>query len=147
MKMGLGHVMSRRQLLRRASVIGVAGAAGLLVGGVVRAVGGIVHDSMSADPTVRLASAMGRRDEMVRIGRAALAAGVVEPDARGLIAGLRGSSPALDDALTDGSADEIRAALDAVRLREFTAASALVRVGGWVLAPSEARACALVSLA
>jgi hypothetical protein len=139
--------MSRRQLLRRASAIGIAGAAGLLAGGVVRAVGGIVSDSMSADPAVRLASAMGRRDEMVRIGRAALAAGVVEPDARALVAGLRRSSPALDDALRDGSADDVRAALDAVRLREFAAASGLVRVGGWVLAPSEARACALVSLA
>jgi hypothetical protein len=58
------------------------------------------------------------------------------------------SVPDLDAALRRGSGDDIRAALDIGRRREFAIHGAdVIRIDGWVVARSEARACALIALA
>jgi hypothetical protein len=91
---------------------------------------------------------MPHRDGAARVGRAALDAGAVEPDVRGLLAGLGESVPNLADVLREGSDDDLRAALDDARRRDFAdRAGGLTRVEGWVVARTEARVCALVALA
>jgi hypothetical protein len=81
------------------------------------------------------------------VGRAALDAGAVERDVRGLMAGLRESVPNLADVLRAGSDDDLRAAIDDARRRDFAErAEGLTRIEGWVVARTEARVCALVAL-
>ncbi|HEX2754085.1 MAG TPA: hypothetical protein VHM48_01405, partial [Candidatus Limnocylindrales bacterium] len=101
-----------------------------------------------SSPGARLASVLAHSDSAARIGRAALAGGFVERDVRGLLAGLAGSIPDLDALLRDGGDDDVRAALDVARRREFAApGAAVLRIDGWIVAPTEARACALIALA
>jgi hypothetical protein len=91
---------------------------------------------------------MGTREGAGRIGRAALAGGLVEPDVDGLMAGLVAAVPRLDVLLRDGTDDDIRAALDVARRREFAdRTNGFTRIDGWVVARTEARVCALIALA
>jgi hypothetical protein len=72
---------------------------------------------------------------------------LVERDASGLLSGLAGSVPDLSGLLRDGSDDDVRAALDGARRHDFaTRGSGLMRIDGWVVARTEARACALIAL-
>jgi hypothetical protein len=72
---------------------------------------------------------------------------LVERDASGLLSGLAESVPDLSGLLRDGSDDDVRAALDAARRHDFaTRSSGLMRIDGWVVARTEARACALIAL-
>jgi hypothetical protein len=65
-----------------------------------------------------------------------------------LLAGLAASVPDLDAVLRHGTDDDVRAALDVARRREFAArAPDVIRIDGWVVARTEARACALIALA
>jgi hypothetical protein len=137
--------ISRRTFLHRGALLTIAAAGSVLIGG---SVAGLLGFGRAASPGARLAAALAHGDGAARIGRAALASDLVERDVRGLMAGLVEAIPDLADLLRDGSDDDIRAALDAARRRDFvTRGSGLLRVGGWVVARTEARACALVALA
>lgn len=143
----LRRAVTRRQLLRGAGVLAVAGLGAISAGSVGRSLGVAFERDPTRRAAARLAAAIGRHDEMVRVGRAALAAGVVETDPAVLLVRLFQSAPTLEAALRDGSDVDIRASLDAARLREFATAGPVVTIGGWVVAPAEARSCAVVALA
>jgi hypothetical protein len=115
---------------------------------VAGSVSGLLPFGRSATPGQRLAAALAHGDSAARVGQAALASGHVERNVPGLLAGLAASVPELDAALRDGTDDDIRVALDVGRRREFAAHGADVfRIDGWVVARTEARACALIALA
>jgi hypothetical protein len=72
----------------------------------------------------------------------------VERDVAGLMAGLADAVPDLSGLLRDGTDDDVRAALDVARRHEFAGRGpGLIRIEGWVVARTEARACALIALA
>lgn len=136
--------LSRRTLLRGAILVAIGGAASV-VGG---SVSGVLPLGRPLAPGARLAAALAHSDAAARVGRAALAGSHVERDVVGLLAGLRSCVPDLDDALRNGTDDDIRAALDAGRRREFAGHGAdVILIDGWVVARSEARVCALIALA
>jgi hypothetical protein len=139
------RTLSRRTFLRRGAWVAIAGAASVAISGSgARALA--PHRAPGAGE--RLVAVITHGEGAARVGRSALAAGVVEADVRGLIAGLQAGAPGLADLLRGGSDDEIRAALDAARRRDFAErADGLTRVDGWVVARTEARVCALVALA
>ena len=136
--------ISRRTFLRRGAWVAIAGAASMAIAGTA------ARALVSGRPTSageRLAAVMPHRDGAVRVGRAALDAGAVERDVRGLLAGLSESVPNLADVLRAGSDDDLRAAIDDARRRDFAErADGLTQVEGWVVARTEARVCALVAL-
>jgi hypothetical protein len=137
--------ISRRTFLRRSAWIVVAGAASVVGAG---AASGLLRFGPAPTAGARLAASLMHGEGAARVGRAALASGLVEHDARGLIAGLTSAVPDLDALLRDGTDDDIRAALDVARRRDFASRGAgVIRIGGWVVAATEARACALVALA
>ena len=136
--------ISRRTFLRCAAWAAVAGAASMAIGGTAARA---LLPGRAASASERLAAVMPHRDGAARVGRAALDAGAVERDVRGLMAGLRESVPNLADVLRAGSDDDLRAAIDDARRRDFAErAEGLTRVEGWVVARTEARVCALVAL-
>ena len=137
--------MSRRAFLVRSAWVAIAaGAAGALGG----SASGVLRFGGAASPGARLAAALPHGDGAARVGRAALASGLVERDVRGLMTGLATAVPDLSGLLRDGTDDDIRAALDAARRHDFaTRGSGLIRIEGWVVARTEARACALIALA
>lgn len=143
---GLGpRRISRRTLLRGGILVAIGGAASLVTGAPVAS---LLRLGRPSAPGARLAAALPHGDGAVRLGRAALAGGLVERDAAGLVAGLAESVPDLHGVLRDGSDDDLRAALDLARRREFAAHGRdVVRLEGWVVARTEARACALIALA
>jgi hypothetical protein len=111
-------------------------------------VSGLLPFGRQIAPGARLAAALAHGDAAARVGRAALASGHVERDVSGLLAGLAASVPDLDAVLRDGTDDDVRAALDVARRREFAARGGdVIRIDGWVVARTEARACALIALA
>jgi hypothetical protein len=137
--------MSRRMLLQRAILVAIAGAASVVGLGSAT---GLLRFGRPSAPGARLAAVLAHSDGAARLGRAALAGGHVERDVPGLLAGLSGSVPDLHALLRDGSDDDVRAALDLARRREFAAHDAsVIRIDGWVVARTEARACALIALA
>jgi hypothetical protein len=137
--------ISRRTFLRRGAWVAIAGAASMAIAGTAARA---LLPGRAATASERLAAVMPHRDGAARVGRAALDAGAVEPDVRGLLAGLGESVPNLADILREGSDDDLRAALDDARRRDFAdRAGGLTRVEGWVVARTEARVCALVALA
>ena len=139
-----GPRLSRRSLLRGGILVAIAGVASLVAG----SVSGLLPFGRPTAPGVRLAAALAHSDAAARIGRAALASGRVERDVPGLLAGLAASVPDLDAVLRDGTDDDVRAALDLARRREFAACGPdVIRIDGWVVARTEARACALIALA
>jgi hypothetical protein len=135
----------RRTFLRHGAWVAIAGAASVAMSGSgARALAA----RRAPGAGERLVAVITHGEGAARVGRSALAAGVVEADVRGLIAGLQAGAPGLADLLRGGSDDEIRAALDAARRRDFgERADGLTRVDGWVVARTEARVCALVALA
>ena len=136
--------ISRRTFLRRAAWAAIAGAASMAIGGTAARA---ILPGRAASAGERLAAVMPHRDGAARVGRAALDAGAVERDVRGLLTGLGEAVPNLADILRDGSDDDLRAALDDARRRDFAErADGLTRVEGWVVARTEARVCALVAL-
>ena len=136
--------ISRRTFLRCAAWAAVAGAASMAIGGTAARA---LLPGRAASASERLAAVMPHRDGAARVGRAALDAGAVERDVRGLLAGLRESVPNLADVLRAGSDDDLRAAIEDARRRDFAErAGGLTRVEGWVVARTEARVCALVAL-
>jgi hypothetical protein len=136
--------VSRRTLLRGGIMLAVGGAVSVVAGSVA----GLLPFGRQVTPGARLTAVLAHSDAAARVGRAALVGGHVERDAVSLLAGLAASVPDLDAALRDGSDDDIRAALDVARRREFAAHGAdVIRIDGWVVARSEARACALIALA
>ena len=137
--------MSRRAFLVRSAWLAIAAGTAVAVGGLAS---GVLRFGGAASPGARLAAALPHGDGAARVGRAALASGLVELDVRGLMAGLATAVPDLSGLLRDGSDDDIRAALDAARRREFAERGpGLMRIEGWVVARTEARACALIALA
>jgi hypothetical protein len=137
--------MSRRAFLVRSAWL--AGAAGLAVafGG---SASGVLGFGRAASPGARLAAALPHSEGAARVGRAALASGLVERDAAGLMAGLADAVPNLSGLLRDGTDDDVRAALDVARRYDFAGRGpGLIRIDGWVVARTEARACALIALA
>ena len=135
---------SRRTILRGGILLAIGGAASAVAG----SVSDLLPFGRAVTPGARLAAVLAHRDAAARVGRAALASGHVERDADALLAGLVASVPDLDAALRNGSDDDVRAALDIARRREFAAHGAgVIRIDGWVVARSEARACALIALA
>ena len=117
----------------------------MVAGGSASALGRIGRPSA---PAARLAAVLPHSGGAARLGRAALAGGLVERDVRGLLAGLAASVPDLHGLLLDGDDDEVRAALDLARRQELAAHGAgLMRIDGWVVARTEARICALIALA
>lgn len=144
MSRGPGSI-TRRSFLRRAVGLAIGGAASILAVGAAPA---LLRIGRPVAPGARLAAVLPHSDSAGRIGRAALAGGLVERDVRGLMAGLAGSIPDVVELLRDGSDDDVRATLDAARHREFAArGAAVLRIDGWIVAPTEARACALIALA
>ena len=137
--------ISRRTFLRCAAWAAVAGAASMAIAGTAARA---LLPGRATTAGERLAAVMPHRDSAARVGRAVLDAGAVERDVRGLLTGLGEAVPNLADILRDGSDDDLRAALDDARRRDFAErADGLTRVEGWVVARTEARACALVALA
>jgi hypothetical protein len=135
--------VSRRTFLRRGAWVAIAGAASMAIAGTgARA----LLSGRAGSAGERLAAIMPHRDSAARVGRAALEAGAVERDVRGLLAGLSASVPNLA-VLRGGSDDDLRAAIDDARRRDFAErGQGLTRVEGWVVARTEARVCALVAL-
>jgi hypothetical protein len=139
-----GSGLSRRAFLRGSGWAALAGGLALATAG---AAGAVARLARPPSPGARLAGALAHGEGAKRVGRAAIAAGVVEGDPRALLAGLTAKVPDLALLLRDGSDDDLRYALDAARRRDFTDyRSGIVRVDGWVLARTEACACALVAL-
>ena len=137
--------MSRRAFLVRSAWLAIAAGTAVAVGGLAS---GVLRFGGAASPGARLAAALPHGDGAARVGRAALASGLVELDVRGLMAGLATAVPDLSGLLHDGSDDDLRAALDAARRHEFAGRGpGLIRIEGWVVARTEARACALIALA
>jgi hypothetical protein len=137
--------MSRRMLLQRGIVLAIGGAASIVA---VGSVSSLLRFGRPSAPGARLAAALPHSDGAARLGRAALASGLVEPDVPGLLAGLAESVSDLDAVLRNGSDDDVRTALDIARRREFRAHGAgVIRIDGWVVARTEARVCALIALA
>lgn len=137
--------ISRRAFLCRVAWLAIAGAVPFAVAG---SASRELRQDLPTTPGTRLAEAMAHAEGAARLGRAALAGGLVEGDVSGLMVGLRDTVPGLDGLLRDGSADDVRAAVDTARRRDFAARGAgLMRIEGWVVARTEARACALVALA
>ena len=138
------RAISRRTFLRRSAWVAIAGAASVAIAGTVARA---LVPTRSMTTGERLAALVPHPEAAARVGRAALAAGAVEPDVRGLLAGLRAVVPDLAGVLRVGSDDEVRAALDVARREDFAGrAEGLTRVEGWVVARTEARVCALVAL-
>jgi hypothetical protein len=136
--------VSRRTLLRGAIAVAIGGAASVLAG----SMSGLLPFGRPVTPGARLAAVLAHNDAAARVGRAALAGGHVERDPAGLLAELVASVPDLDATLRNGSDDDIRAAIDVARRREFAAHGPdVIRIDGWVVARAEARACALIALA
>ena len=136
--------VSRRTLLRGGILLAIGGAVSAVAG----SVSGLLPFGRPVTAGARLAAVLAHSDAATRVGRAALASGHIERDVVALLAGLVASVPDLDAALRNGSDDDVRAALDVARRREFAAHGVdVIRVDGWVVARSEARACALIALA
>jgi hypothetical protein len=136
--------VSRRTFLRYGILLAIGGVASVVAG----SVSGLLPLGRPVAPGARLAAVLAHSDAAARIGRTALASGHVERDVVGLLAGLAAGVPDLDAALRYGSDDDVRAALDLARRREFAAhGTDVIRIDGWVVARSEARACALIALA
>ena len=136
--------MSRRTFLVRSAWLAIA-AACAAVGG---SASGVLGFGRAAAPEMRLAAALRNSAGAARVGRAALASGLVERDVSGLLKGLAADIPDLAGVLRDGTDDDVRAALDGARHHDFaTHGTGLLRIEGWVVARTEARACALVALA
>lgn len=137
--------MSRRTFLIQSALFAIAAAASVAVAG---SAAGVLPFGHAATPGARLAAALPHGDRAARVGRAVLATGLVERDVGGLMAGLAETVADLSGLLRDGSDDDVRAALDAARRHDFAVrGSGLMRIDGWVVARTEARACALVALA
>ncbi len=135
---------SRRGFLRLAAWLGVAGAGSAAIR---PATPFGLGRGAALDPGVRLVAAIAHPEGAARVGRTALAAGLVEQDTHALLAALADTVPGLDKVLGDGSDNEIRHALDAARRRDFAEhGDGIVLVRGWVVARTEARVCALVAL-
>ena len=140
---GPGRV-SRRTVLRGGVLLAIGAAASLVTGGPAA---GLLRLGRPSAPGARLGAVLPHGDGALRLGRAVLARGLVERDIAGLVAGLGQSIPDLHGVLSDGSDDDLRAALDLARRREFaTHGPDVIRLDGWVIARTEARACALIAL-
>jgi hypothetical protein len=145
MNAGAPRGISRRTFLVRSAVLAIAGAISVAVGG---SASGVLGFGRVTTPGARLAAALPHGEGAARVGRAALASGLVERDVSGLVAGLAAAIPDLSVLLRDGSDDDVRAALDAARRHDFAGRGpGLMRIDGWVVARTEARACALIALA
>jgi hypothetical protein len=139
-----GEPLSRRTFLRRAAWLAAAGAAATLAAGIG---GGAIPLVPETAPATRLTTVLGSAGA-ARIGRSALAAGVVPGGPQALLAALGGRVPDLDLILRDGTDDDVRVALDVARRRDFAGGrDGTVRLGGWVVARTEALACALIAVA
>ena len=138
------RTFSRRGLLRMAAWLGVAGAGSAAVRAAAPfGLGG----GAPLDPGRRVVAAISHPEGAARVGRIALATGLVEQDARALLLALGDAVPDLKRVLQDGSEDDIRAALDSARRRDFAEhGDGVMLLRGWVLARTEARVCALVAL-
>ena len=137
--------MSRRAFLVRSTWVAIAAGAAVALGG---SASGVLRFGGAASPGARLAAALPHGDGAARVGRAALAGGLVERDVAGLMAGLADAVPDLTGLLRDGTDDDVRAALDVARRFDFAGRGpGLMRIEGWVVARTEARACALIALA
>jgi hypothetical protein len=136
--------ISRRTFLVRSAWLAIAAACAAAGG----SASGVLGFGRAATPEARLAAALRNSAGAARVGRAALASGLVEGDVNGLLRGLAASVPDLAGLLRDGTDDDVRAALDGARHQDFaTRGSGLLRIEGWIVARTEARACALVALA
>lgn len=136
--------ISRRTFLVRSTWVAIAAASVAVAG----SASGVLGFGRVATPGARLAAAMPHGEGAARVGRAALASGLVERDVRGLMAGLAATVPDFSGLLRDGDDDDVRAAIDVARRHDFaTRGSGLMRIDGWVVARTEARACALIALA
>ena len=106
----------------------------------------IVEVAGTRTPAARLAGLLAHRDSARSLGRAALAAlpGATAPSAlaAAVLAGLPGGQAKLAAA----SDDELRALVGA-RVREDFEVEDTVQVDGWILSCTEARLCALASMA
>jgi hypothetical protein len=137
--------MSRRAFLVRSAWLASAAGMALALGGSAATVLGF---GRAASPGARLAAALPHSEGAARVGRAALASGLVERDVAGLMASLADAVPDLSGLLRDGTDDDVRAALDVARRDDFAGRGpGLIRIDGWVVARTEARACALIALA
>jgi hypothetical protein len=136
--------MSRRVFLVRSARLAIAAGLAAALGG---SASGVLGFGRAASPGARLAAALPHGEGAARVGRAALAGGLVERDVAGLVAGLADAVPDLAGLLRDGSDDDIRAALDVARRYDFAGRGpGLLRIDGWIVARTEARACALIAL-
>jgi len=137
--------MSRRAFLVRSAWLASAAGLAVALGG---SASGVLGFGGAASPGARLAAALPHSEGAARVGRAALAGGLVERDVAGLMAGLADAVPDLTGLLRDGTDDDVRAALDVARRDDFAGRGpGLIRIDGWVVARTEARACALIALA
>jgi hypothetical protein len=139
---------------RRALLRGTAGAAALatLAGtGAAARASAPLGTASTATPEARLAERLGgviaRRASAARLGLAYLEGAPDEADA-GLLARELAGRLAADGRALDllDAPDEAIAERVAARCRADFAEDDTVRVGGWVLARTEARLCALVAL-
>ena len=145
MKRAALREMSRRAFLVRSAWLASAAGLAVALGGSAASVLGFAR---AASPGARLAAALPHSEGAARVGRAALASGLVERDVAGLMAGLADAVPDLSGLLRDGTDDDVRAALDVARRFDFAdRGPGLMRIEGWVVARTEARACALIALA
>jgi len=145
MKRAALREMSRRAFLVRSAWLASAAGLAVALGGSAASVLGFAR---AASPGARLAAALPHSEGAARVGRAALASGLVERDVAGLMAGLADAVPDLSGLLRDGTDDDVRAALDVARRFDFAGRGpGLMRIEGWVVARTEARACALIALA
>jgi hypothetical protein len=136
--------MSRRAFLVRGARLAIAAGLAAALGG---SASGVLGFGRAASPGARLAAALPHGEGAARVGRAALAGGLVERDVAGLVAGLAGAVPDLSGLLRNGTDDDIRAALDVARRYDFAGRGpGLTRIDGWIVARTEARACALIAL-
>jgi hypothetical protein len=137
--------MSRRAFLVRGAWLAIASGTAVALGG---SASGVLRFGGAASPGARLAAALPHGEGAARVGRAALRSGLVERDVAGLMAGLADAVPDWSGLLRDGTDDDVRAALDVARRNEFAGGGpGLIRIEGWVVARTEARACALIALA
>ena len=144
MKRAALREMSRRAFLVRSAWLASAAGLAVALGGSAASVLGFAR---AASPGARLAAALPHSEGAARVGRAALASGLVERDVAGLMAGLADAVPDLSGLLRDGTDDDVRAALDVARRFDFAGRGpGLMRIEGWVVARTEARACALIAL-
>jgi hypothetical protein len=129
--------LTRRRFLLRAAIAGAALVPAVHVAWSVR---GVLGDASLADRIVRL---FRHRESARRLGRAYLADRPEEVDPARLLREL--AHLQREGGGATGRPDDLRQAVAAACTADF-AQGRVVRVDGWILARTEARACALVAL-